>query len=224
MSILHQIPSPDQVDVLLFDLGGVIINIDYTLTKKAFEQLGVSEFDRLFSKAKQNQLFDQLEKGQISDLEFYRQIRAVSNMQLENEAIKNAWNAILLDIPEKRIQLLQQLSKKFRLFLISNTNSIHIEAFTRQLINQFGKNPFPEIFEKVYYSSEIGKRKPDTDIFNFVILQNNLVKERCLFIDDSPQHIEGAARCGIPAFHLLDGVDILDLFKNNAMIADRKIK
>ncbi len=212
MSILHQIPNPAMVEAILFDLGGVIININYHLTKKAFENLGVLNFDLLFNKAKQNQLFDQLEKGEISAIDFYEQIRTIAKINLSNEEIKTAWNAILLDIPEQRIELLQHLSKKFRLFLISNTNSIHVDAFTNQLLLQFGKNPFPEIFEKVYYSSEIGKRKPDADIFNFVLEQNALTNNRCLFIDDSPQHIEGAAACGIPSFHLRDGADILNLF------------
>jgi len=212
MNILNQLPNPKNVEAILFDLGGVIINIDYQLTKIAFENLGVLSFDLLFNKAKQNHLFDRLEKGGINDLEFYDEIRNISKINLNNEEIKTAWNAILMDIPEKRIELLIRLSKKYRLFLISNTNSIHIDAFTQQMLHQFGKNPFIEIFEKVYYSSEIGMRKPGADIFNFVLAQNALTNNRCLFIDDSPQHIEGAAACGIPSFHLGDGADILNLF------------
>lgn len=211
MSILSQIPDSSLTEAIIFDLGGVIINIDYHRTKMAFETLGVKNFDKLFSKASQSNLFDQLEKGAISDEDFFSQIRTISGLNISDEEIRQAWNAILLDFPIERIEKLQKLKNRYRLFLLSNTNRIHIKAFTELLFQQFGKNPLSDIFERIYFSSDIGMRKPDAEIFNRVIEENQLNKPKTIFIDDSPQHIEGAARCGIPSYHLQEGQELINL-------------
>lgn len=211
MGILQQLPDAKNTEAIIFDLGGVIINIDYHRTKNAFELLGIKNFDQLFSKASQSQLFDKLEKGEISDAEFYSTIREISRLNLSDKEIRDAWNAILLDFPVRRMERLMELKNKYRIFLLSNTNRIHINAFTELLISRFGENLLPKIFENIYYSSEIGMRKPDAEIFEFVISENRLDKAKTFFIDDSPQHITGAAKIGLPSYHLKDGQDMLEL-------------
>jgi glucose-1-phosphatase len=199
-------------DNLILDLGGVILRIDYNLARLAFEKLGVENFHQLFSKASQTDLFDLLEKGLISDELFFSRLREISRISLSDEQITQAWNSMLIDLPPERLQLLRNLEKNYRLFLLSNTNSIHIQAFTAYLHSQFGNNPFEDIFERLYYSSEINMRKPDSEIFRKVMDDNNLNPSRTLFIDDSPQHVEGALKTGLMAYHLKDDESITDVF------------
>src|SRR5690606_27785293 len=112
----------------------------------------------------------------------------------------HAWNAMILDFPVERLRFLEELSKKYRLFLLSNTNDLHIDAVRRALEKTTGHKNLEQYFEKTYFSSAIGMRKPDTRIFEFVCSENNLDPAKTIFIDDSPQHIEGAKSVGIEAF------------------------
>ena len=110
------------------------------------------------------------------------------------------------------MRLLEDLKKSHRLFLLSNTNSLHIPAFKKSIEREGLYDRFTMVFEKHYYSSEVGMRKPDTKIFDLVVQENNLLKEKTLFIDDSPQHVAGAKRAGLDALHLKHGVDITEVF------------
>ena len=131
---------------IIFDLGGVIINLNYDATAIAFNNLGVKNFDEVYSKQKQERLFDDFEKGIISPAAFREVLCKHIPDPVTDEQIDNAWNAMLLDIPPSRIKWLQDLSKKYRIFLLSNTNEIHIKAFTQILIDTYGEN----IFEKTF--------------------------------------------------------------------------
>ncbi|MEO6903200.1 MAG: HAD family phosphatase [Bacteroidia bacterium] len=198
---------------IIFDLGGVILNIDYNLTVKAFAQLTTSNFDSLFSKAKQTNLFDLFEKGEITPVEFRKKLRSQLNCELADEAVDDCWNALLLDLPIERLHLLQKLASKHRIFLLSNTNEIHINRFNIYLKERFNVADLSTYFEKVYLSYEVGMRKPDEEIFYKVLNDNNLKPEETLFIDDSEQHIQAAKKIGINTY-LLDVKEesILDLF------------
>lgn len=198
---------------IIFDLGGVILNIDYNLTSQAFRNLGLSDFDQTYSQAKQNHLFDKLETGEISEADFYAQMKTCFSNTISENEIETAWNAMLLDLPEERINLLKKLSKNYRLFLLSNTNSIHFKAYSAYLKNTFGKMIFDHIFEKQYLSFEIGMRKPDKKIFEHVLNENNLIPSETLFIDDSIQHIHGANETGIITHHLKLPQTIIDVFR-----------
>ena len=150
---------------IIFDLGGVIIDLDYQKTTQAFIDLGVTDFDAIYSKAKQSDIFDNFEKGIIDAKEFRAFIRSKINMHLEDSQIDKAWNAMLINFPASRVEWLKNVSKRYRIFLLSNTNQIHIVSFKGIADNLFGKDVFLLIFEKVYLSSEIGMRKPDANIF-----------------------------------------------------------
>lgn len=200
---------------IIFDLGGVILNIDYNKTANAFKRIGVANFDDIYSQAKQGQVFDKLETGELTSVEFREYIKEIVP-SLESSDIDKAWNAMLLDLPAQRIDLLKKLKKKYRLFLLSNTNEIHIEAFQKIIQSSYGENIFDVIFEHQYYSSEMGMRKPNSDCFQFVLEENSLDPSETLFIDDSIQHVEGARKLKIKAYHLITGEDITELFLDKA--------
>ena len=190
----------------------MILNIDYRLTEKAFGKLGLRDFDRIYSQATQTELFDALEKGLITPDEFRKEIRKFLNEGISDSQIDEAWNTMLLDLPEERIQLLERLKKKYRIFLLSNTNEIHFDAFTTYIKNKFKRDVFAEVFERAYVSHKIQMRKPEAEIFEHVLSENNLKREETLFIDDSIQHIESANKVGINTIHLKNGETILTLF------------
>lgn len=197
---------------IIFDLGGVILNIDYHLTINAFTALGIPNFKEIFSQAAQNNLFDRLDKGQVSEQGFLSEIKALVGDHITDADILNAWNSMLLDLPKERIALLEQLKTDYRLFLLSNTNEIHIPEYNKILQAAFGFPDLAHIFEKQYYSFEIGMRKPDEEIFEFVLKDKDLKAEETLFIDDSHQHLMGAAKVGLHTHWLRPGETILDVF------------
>ncbi len=205
-------PITENIRNIIFDLGGVILNIDYRLTSQAFKNLGLDDFDEKYSQAKQNHLFDKLETGEISEADFSAQLKSYFSKGISESEIEKAWNAMLLDLPSERIELLKKLSGKYRLFLLSNTNIIHYKAYSAYLQGTFGKLIFNDIFEKQYLSFEIGLRKPDKKIFELVLTENKLNPTETLFIDDSIQHIEGAKKTGVATFHLQSPETILDIF------------
>lgn len=191
---------------IIFDLGGVILNIDYQLTVEAFKKLGIDDFEEIFSQYKQSTLSDDFETGRITELEFYEGIKTISGKDFTFEEYKNAWNALLLDLPKERINILKKLSKKYRLFLFSNTNETHYKEFVTKV-----ESDFNTIFEKTYYSHQFGKRKPDSDSFLSILKENNLIIEETLFVDDSIQHIESTNLLGIRTL-LIQEKPITELF------------
>jgi len=201
---------------IIFDLGGVILNIDYHLTSKAFKDLGNVNFDELYSQAQQNNIFNKFETGKLSGDDFVKYLQEFIPLKTKNE-IEKAWNSMLLDLPLSRIDLLKSLGNDYRIFLLSNTNEIHINYFTNYVNEKFGKNLFQSLFENHYYSNEIGLRKPNMDAFNYVITQNKLKASETLFIDDSEQHIKGANKVGLNTYFLKNGEDISSLFLDKSL-------
>ena len=187
---------------IIFDLGGVIINIDYHLTIEAFKKLGFNNFDTVFTQASQLGIFDQLDKGLVSHEEFRNYIRELSGIPLNNNQIDEAWNAMLLDFPVERLSLLEKIRDQYRTFLLSNTNQMHCEVYTKDLQATYGVKDLSHFFEKAYLSHEIGMRKPDREAFMLILNENNLKPEETLFIDDTEQHIEGAKKVGINTYYL----------------------
>ena len=186
-------------EAIIFDLGGVIIDLDYLRTAAEFVKLGMSDFDEIYSKAKQSNLFDDFEKGIMSVDGFRSELKKHLPLNISDEQIDHAWNAMLIDIPVQRVEFLKRVGANHRIFLLSNTNRIHVKAFTKMAEDIFGKNNFLSIFEKCYLSCEMGMRKPDAEIFEKVISDNNLDRTKTLFIDDSKQHVEGALKVGLHA-------------------------
>lgn len=197
---------------IIFDLGGVILNIDYHLTIQAFTELGIPNFKEKYSQAQQNHLFDRLDTGTISGTDFVAEIKREALNGITEKDILRCWNAMLLDLPKERLELLEKLGENYRLFLLSNTNEIHIPEYNKLLERTFGFKDLAHLFEKQYYSFEIGLRKPDIEIFEFVLSENGLLAEETLFIDDSKQHIKGAEKTGINTYWLKPNETIIDVF------------
>jgi glucose-1-phosphatase len=199
-----------KIKSIIFDLGAVLLNISYQKTIEEFDKLGIKNSSTFYSKKLQTNIFNLLETGEISESDFIKEIQKHCT-EATNTQILYAWNAMLLDLPQHRLQLLKQLKTEYNIYLLSNTNKIHISEFE----NKLGKeqyNEFYQLFDKVYYSHEIGCRKPNAEAFEIIINENNLISEEVLFIDDSPQHIEGAKKLGIKTYHLLDDEDVITLF------------
>jgi HAD superfamily hydrolase (TIGR01509 family) len=203
----------EEIDAIVFDLGGVIINLDYHLTTKAFEKLGLEKFEALYSQAAQSGLFDKFEKGTCSTPYFVNKLLDYLPKGTQANQVVEAWNAMILDFPIENLRLLEQLKKSKRIFLLSNTNEIHIKKVHLHLQQVSSHKTLHPYFEKTYFSSDIGMRKPDQEIFEFVLKTNNLYPNRTLFIDDTEQHILGAKKVGIQTKHLLKGERIVDLFR-----------
>jgi len=197
---------------IIFDFGGVILNIDYILTEQAFAKLGLKDFDRIYSQATQKELFDVFEKGLISTVDFRNGIRKFIHDDVSDSQIDEAWNSMLLDLPVERVRLLDKLKTKYRIFLLSNTNQIHCDTFSDTLQKKLSRDIFSDVFEKTYFSHKVKMRKPNAEIFEWVLKENNLRKNETLFVDDSIQHIEGAKKIGLNAIYLEKGKTILDLF------------
>ncbi len=189
---------------IIFDLGGVILNIDYNLTIKAFENLGIKHADTFYSQQRQTKIFDRLETGKLTEEEFCDSIRKISGIAATNEVIIQAWNAMLLDFPEEITDVLQKAKQQYRTFLLSNTNAIHYKAYSQILKKQLGLESLAELFDKQYLSHEIGLRKPEVKVFKMILEENGLKAEETLFIDDSYQHIKGAEKAGLQTHWLKD--------------------
>ncbi len=203
---------------LIFDFGGVIIDIDFQRTINSFIALGATQFNEVYSKATQSGLFDKLDKGEVSEDDFVNGLRPWLPANTSRQQIIAAWNDIIIGIPERRIRLLESLKPNYRLFLLSNTNITHYNQYIPELKSNYGYDNLNGLFEEVFLSFKLGMRKPDRNIFDYVFSSMNIKKEETLFIDDSKHIIEAAQSYGIQAFWLKDGMDVTDLF------ADGKLK
>jgi len=196
---------------IIFDLGGVFLNIDFQLTNKAFKDLGVDRFEAMFNQHHSNDLFELLETGKLSDNDFYEAFRKESETELSNEQIKNAWNALLLDFPEERIRWLEEIKGKYNTYLFSNTNQIHYDQFITDFAKAFPGKDFNGYFIKAYYSQTMGLRKPYTNSFEKILEEQKLNPNETLFIDDTIKNIEGAQKVGLQTIHLVAPLTVLDL-------------
>jgi len=193
---------------IIFDLGGVILNIDYKLTEKAFIEAGITNFPELYSQLRQTDLFDKFEVGGMSAAEFVSELQNAASVPVTEAQILKAWNAMILDYPLRRLQVLQQLGLHYDLFLLSNTNEIHEATFNDVLMRDRSIPNIGVFFDRVYLSHRVGLRKPNREIFMRVLDESGLKPEYTLFIDDSPQHIAAAKELGIQTIFLEKGMTI----------------
>ena len=193
---------------VIFDLGGVLLNIDFNKTTEAFRKFGFPHFEKMYSQFSVDKLFEKLERGIINPEDFYTVMLKVGNKGLAIEQVKFAWNSLLLNFREESLQFLNQLKKTHNLFLLSNTNAIHFDAFNIILKEQTGFETLDSFFTKTYYSHLIGLRKPDEDIFDFVIENADLAATETLFIDDTAVNINTARKMGFKTHLLVPGEKI----------------
>lgn len=204
------------INNIIFDFGGVIFDIDHAKVEKAFRGLGLDNFEELFNQAAQTTLFQDFEKGEISPAAFRQGLKSISGLEVHDEVLDATWNEILCDYPPHRIELLKSIAENYRLFLLSNTNSIHFDHYIKLFEKHYGYD-FRSLFEDTYWSFVIGKRKPDPDPYLHILHEKNLKPEETLFIDDSIQNIRSAEKLNILAFHLTNGMDVTELFTNGML-------
>lgn len=193
------------IDTIIFDFGDIFINLDKQATIDGLQRLGLSSWNEDLDR-----LNISFEKGQISRDNFLLGIQKhIPNATIED--ILAAWNAVLLDFPLPRLEFLQLLSQKYRLFLLSNTDAIHIDYFEQREGASF-YGDFYQCFEKVYFSYEMGMRKPDAEIYHALIRQHELSPKRTLFVDDKKDNTEAAKALGLHVWNLQVGQeDVIEL-------------
>ena len=197
---------------VIFDYGNVIFSIDFRRAQQAFKQLGISNAEEFFGHRQQDEIFDKFDRGEVTASEFINYVKQkTGNSLVTNQQVTDAWNSLLLGIAPGNHELLLKFKAKYRTFLLSNINDIHYQFIMNYLKTDFGFNDNEHLFERTYYSHLVGKRKPEVDFFEQVILENNLKPEETLFIDDSPQHLEAAKTLGIQTF-LMTAPDTLAAF------------
>lgn len=204
----------ENISSIIFDLGGVLFDIDYSLTQRAFIELGANNFEELYSQKKQSGVFDDFEKGAISPAEFRLLIKEWLPAEINDHQIEMAWNALLIGFPQEKVDMLKKLGKRYRIFLLSNTNEIHLPAVSKMTAHLNDNKGMESLFERHYYSCRMGMRKPDKEIYERVCHENKLSPFDTLFIDDSIQNIEGAVLAGLSALHYTPEVRFERYFGN----------
>jgi glucose-1-phosphatase len=206
----------DSIRNIIFDLGGVIMDIDVKRTLQAFKDLGAQNIQDYFGHGFAASFFSDHETGRISDEEFIGNIRQLlsgtSNQPsgVQEEAVINAWNALLLDFPPERIALLRSLKGRYRVFLYSNTNAIHYNKFSEIYAGAY-TGRLEDLFEKAYFSHVLGQRKPDLNGFKQIIDENGLNPAETLFVDDAFINVEGSIKAGLKGLYLPPGFYITDI-------------
>lgn len=197
---------------IIFDFGGVIINIDSKKTIQALKQLKLYNAEKLFTDVNTSNLLNKYELGIISDNEFLMYIKQYCSQNTTNNEIIRAWNSMLLDIPQNRIFLLNELKKDYKIYLLSNTNHIHYLSYTIDFEKATGGLKFNNFFDKAYFSFEIKMRKPSFEIYKHVLNEQKIKPEETLFIDDSLENIETAKMLNLKTHWLKEElVDILPI-------------
>ncbi len=197
---------------IIFDLGGVLLNIDPKKTIDAFNALGMEDLIGDKGLSYDHEIFYQLEQGKVSPDEFREGVQKLLPAQVSFDEIDAAWTAMLIDFPAIRVDLLKKLRKEYKVYLFSNTNAIHVEKFHTIFRNQHGFE-VSSLFEKDFYSNEIGSRKPSAESFLEIIRLADIRPEESLFIDDALKNVEGAVACGLKGLWLEPGQKVEEIFQ-----------
>lgn len=197
---------------IIFDYGNVIFLIDFLKTQHTFTDLGIKNVERFFAHSGHDPLFDRFEMGKITSAEFRDGIRRITEKpELTDQQIDKAWTSLLIGVPPVNHELLLKAKEQYRTFLLSNINEIHLNFILDYLKREHQVESNDVFFEKVYYSHLVGMRKPNRDIFELALTENNLKPSETLFIDDSPQHLKTARELGLNT-HLMAKGDTLEKF------------
>ncbi len=202
---------------LIFDLGGVIINLDVSLSFQQFAKLGDISLEQMNRMAESDPLFNNYEKGLITSEQFRKGICELLERDITDDKIDAAWNAMLLDIPLERLKFLEQLKPHYSMFVLSNTNEIHITALNIIMENVYGVTKYHSLFENIYYSHLVNMRKPDAEIYDFVLQENNMKAGETLYLEDNHDNIESSKKLGFMTYEV--PVNLLDLnFLENELL------
>lgn len=202
----------DTIRNIVFDLGGVLLNIDPSKTFEEFEKLGLTGARELFHRSDIKMVLDDFESGVYCAVEFRNKFREITGLTVTEEQFDHAWNAMLLDLPPERINRVKELAKKYKTYLLSNTTPIHSKCFNRKLEQVTGLESFDQLLDKAWYSYNLGLRKPDIRIFEKVLVKSRLNPSETLYIDDYEVNVKAAEQAGMKglvvngAFTILEGL------------------
>jgi putative hydrolase of the HAD superfamily len=200
------------ITTLIFDFGGVIINLDLPQCIENLKKLGVETIESYLSNFGQKEFFLQFEKGEIGIPEFRNEIRKLSNRELSDNEIDAAWCSFLVDIPAERLVLLEKLRNNYKLLLLSNSNPLHVDVSAAIALEGTGKT-IRNYFDRCYFSYEMGLTKPNPAIFEALLADAGLEAAECLFLDDGPKNIEAAQTLGIQTYFVTQGENLDFLLK-----------
>lgn len=206
--------SNPRLQAILFDLGGVIIDIDPERSLRTFEAMGHTDIRRIYGAMAEEGWFNRLELGEVAPVDLFTRLRSSLTKAITDADISTGWNALLGELPVERIQLLERLSRRYQLYLLSNTNPLHMATIHQLVQDQFGVSDMGYWFEQAYYSYEMGLRKPDPSIFQVVINDRLLDPAGTLFVDDTPANIESAAQLGFQTLHVPSHLSIVELMQS----------
>ena len=187
------------ITTLIFDLGGVLINLDINQCILNFRKLGLENFEQYLSNFGQSGFFLQFEKGEISVEDFREEIRKLTTNPLSDSQIDVAWCSFLCDIPIEKLEMLIELKKQFRLLLLSNTNRLHVEISAAREFAKVGKK-ITQVFDKCYLSYEMKMTKPNAGIFLTLLENEHVSANECLFLDDGFKNTDQAQKLGIQTY------------------------
>ncbi|MEO9966822.1 MAG: HAD family phosphatase [Reichenbachiella sp.] len=199
------------IKTIIFDLGGVIIDLDFMQTPKAFSQLTGWTAEDILKRYFEPGLFQDYEKGLISDQALRAGINELFGTDLTDEQIDSAWCAMLGDVPRARLDFMNQLREDYKVAVLSNTNAIHVAAFNQTIRQTSGESSLEAFADEVYFSHEIKMRKPDLEIYHAVLESTGTPAEQCLFLDDTKANLEAAAQVGIQTLHIAEPNQIFNL-------------
>ncbi len=195
---------------IIFDLGGVLLKVDYQATINAFRNLGLAEPEMSFSKQIQSDVFQKFEKGLISTAHFLNYLKS-ETLCADESLIIEAWCALIGSFPQARFEMLARLSTNYELYILSNTNKIHQDRFEEHIHTRYGWTNFNSLFNKIYYSHEIGMRKPEKEIYEFVLKSNGMKPAETLFLDDNGINLIAAKDLGIKTVEVGGDDEVTDL-------------
>jgi len=208
---IEPVQMKKNVQNIIFDLGGVLLKIDAQQTIQAFRKLGMPDLIGAGGWSYNHQVFLDMEAGKLNDAAFRDGIRELLPQPATDAEIDRAWCSMILELFPERIELLKKLAADYRIYLLSNTNAIHLRFFNA-LFEQDFNFPFADLFVKAYYSNEIGRRKPAQETYEYVLADAGLKAEETLFIDDSLANVEGAKKTGMNTIWLTPESDLLSFF------------
>ena len=202
---------------IIFDLGGVILDIDETVVYKELEKMGINTSELARSKEFID-LMSKFDTGIYTAPTFRKKAKALLGIEkMTDKRFDAIWNSMLLDIPRERIEAIEKVKKHYRIFLMSNTNVIHYDLYVRDLQLRFGYNEFDELFHKSYFSFAEHLEKPDPRFFELILDHEDLLPEETLFIDDTEKNIKAAQTLGIRTYHISRDELVRNLFENGVL-------
>lgn len=187
--------SEKNITTLIFDLGGVLVNLDWDRCVGNFERIGIPTMKEMLSTTLQKDFVLKYEKGEIDTEQFRNELRKIAVKDVTDEELDMAWESLLLDIPKHKLRTLKELKKKYRILMLSNTNPLSFDYCLNHIFNVDG-NGIDDYFDTCYLSYKMGMHKPNKDIFLKLLADANLTAEECLFLDDGVKNIKIAEELG----------------------------